>query len=127
MQIETIVRVIGTNNIKVNTLNHITYNDCSLNSALLDVIVPHSFSLLHRSFDFRHYQQIKLTRENRYVYMCAMHARVIESLASIKQPTYSIPSAIFARCVSSYVLQFCISPKNASSLCDCFEAKRKLK
>lgn len=76
MQIETIVRVIGANNIKVNTLNHITYNDCSLNSALLDVIVPHSFSLLHRLFDFRHHQQIILTAEkidNIVYYICTSH------------------------------------------------------
>lgn len=76
MQIETIVRVIGANNIKVNTLNHITYNDCSLNFALLDVIVPHSFSLLHRLFDFRHHQQIILTAEkidNIVYYICTSH------------------------------------------------------
>lgn len=76
MQIETIVRVIGANNIKVNTLNHITYNDCSLNSALLDGIVPHSFSLLHHLFDFRHHQQIILTAEkidNIVYYICTSH------------------------------------------------------
>lgn len=68
MQIETIERVIGANNTKVNTLNHITSNDCSLNSLLLDVLVPHSFSLLHRStLDFTNLDdnnQTKISNES---------------------------------------------------------------